>query len=74
MDQIHPANLHEYTMKTIALANAAREDGVVMVADIRTKFTQLAENDMQERIIASPVPIESRLLIRGEKHLFCVGE
>jgi predicted membrane chloride channel (bestrophin family) len=28
---------------------------------------------MGERIIASPVPVAGRLLLRGEKHLFCVG-
>jgi hypothetical protein len=28
---------------------------------------------MGERVIASPVPLSNRLLIRGEKHLFCVG-
>lgn len=65
-----------YSSPTIASGRlyAAREDGVVMVADIRDGFQLLAENDMQEQIIASPVPIDSRLLIRGEKHLFCVGK
>ena len=53
---------------------AAREDGVVFVARVEGKFEVLAENDMGERIIASPVPVANRLLLRGEKHLFCVGE
>jgi outer membrane protein assembly factor BamB len=52
---------------------AAREDGVVFVATAGGKFEVLAENDMGERIIASPVPVAGRLLLRGEKHLFCVG-
>ena len=72
-----PKNSNKYySSPTIAGGRlyAAREDGVVMVADIGANFTLLAQNDMQERIIASPVPIDSRLLIRGEKHLFCVGE
>lgn len=51
-----------------------REDGVVLVADISDGFKLLAENDMGERLIASPVPIGNRLLIRGEEHLFCVGK
>jgi len=33
----------------------------------------LAENNMGERIIASPVPVANRLLLRGEKHLFCIA-
>jgi outer membrane protein assembly factor BamB len=53
---------------------APREDGVVFVARIANdKFELLAENDMAESVIGSPVPAERGLLIRGEKHLFCVG-
>jgi len=52
---------------------AAREDGVVFVARIEGEFELLAQNDMGEQIIASPVPVNNRLLIRGEKHLFCIG-
>jgi outer membrane protein assembly factor BamB len=52
---------------------AAREDGVVFVAQVEGKFQMLAENRMGERVIASPVPVSNRLLIRGEQHLFCVG-
>jgi hypothetical protein len=29
---------------------------------------------MGERLIASPVPIGNRLLIRGEEHLYCIGK
>ena len=50
---------------------AAREDGVLFVADISDGFKLLTENDMGERIIASPVPVNGSLLIRGEKNLFC---
>jgi outer membrane protein assembly factor BamB len=52
---------------------AAREDGVVFVARVEGKFEVLGENIMGERIIASPVPVANRLLLRGEKHLFCVN-
>lgn len=50
-----------------------REDGVILVADISDGFKLLSENDMGERLIASPVPIGNRLLIRGEEHLYCIG-
>jgi hypothetical protein len=53
---------------------AAREDGVILVADISKGFRYLGENVMGERVIASPVPVANRLLIRGENHLFCLGE
>ncbi len=52
---------------------APREDGVVLVADVRDGFKLLSENDMGERVIASPVAVGGQLLIRGEEHLFCIG-
>ncbi len=52
---------------------AIREDGIVFVARVEGKFELLAENRMGERIIASPVALSNRLLIRGERHLFCIA-
>lgn len=53
---------------------APREDGVVYVASIANdKFEVLSENDMAESVIGSPVPAGNRILIRGEKHLFCIA-
>ena len=52
---------------------AAREDGVVFVAKIDDGFELLAENDMGESVIASPVAVSNRILIRGEQHLFCLA-
>lgn len=52
---------------------APREDGVVFVASVANdQFKLLAENNMGESVIGSPVPAKNRLLIRGEKHLFCI--
>ncbi len=51
---------------------AAREDGTVFAAKIENGFELLSENPMGERTVASPVPAQNRLLIRGEKHLFCI--
>lgn len=52
---------------------AAREDGTVFVAKVEGGFELLAENTMGERVLASPVPLSNHILIRGERHLFCVG-
>jgi len=52
---------------------AAREDGVVFAARVETRFELLGENSMGERILASPVPVANRLLIRGDHHLFCIA-
>ena len=53
---------------------APREDGTVFVASVANdKFELLSENDMAESVIGSPVPALNCILIRGEKHLFCVA-
>lgn len=64
-----------YSSPSIAAGKlyAAREDGVLFVAQVEGKFELLSENDLGERIIASPVPVAGRLLVRGEKTLFCFG-
>ncbi|MCP5519005.1 MAG: PQQ-binding-like beta-propeller repeat protein [Verrucomicrobiales bacterium] len=64
-----------YASPTIAggLLYAVREDGVVFVARVEDGFELLAENDLGERAIASPVPLDGRLLLRGEEHLFCIA-
>lgn len=54
---------------------APREDGTVFVASIADgKFELLAENDMGESVIGSPVPVSNRILIRGVQHLFCASK
>ncbi len=51
---------------------APREDGVVFVARIADdRFQLLSENDFGEPVIGSPVPTTNRILIRGERHLYC---
>ena len=65
-----------YASPLIAGGNlyAPREDGVVFVATVTDdKFKLLAENDMDEPVIGSPVPVLNRIFIRGEKHLFCLA-
>jgi outer membrane protein assembly factor BamB len=65
-----------FSSPTIAAGKlyAARDDGVVFVARIKDGFKILAENPMGEQIIASPVTVDNRLLIRGDRHLFCIAE
>lgn len=55
------------------LLYAAREDGVVFCVRIEDGFELLGENRMGERLLACPVPVSGRLLIRGDRHLFCVA-
>ncbi len=64
-----------YSSPTVAneLLYATREDGAVLVGRVDNQFEFIAQNDMGERLIASPVPVSDRLFIRGESHLFCLG-
>ena len=52
---------------------AVREDGVIFVANVEKKFEVLAENNMGERVIATPVFLRDKILVRGEKNLFCLA-
>lgn len=71
-----PKNRNKYYASPLVAGGkiyATREDGVIFVADISNGFKLLAENEMGERVIASPVPVGNQLLIRGVEHLFCIG-
>lgn len=50
---------------------AAREDGKIFVADVTQGFQLLSEQDLGERVVASPIALDNHLFIRGEQHLFC---
>jgi outer membrane protein assembly factor BamB len=52
---------------------AAREDGTVFVLRLGESFEIISEIDMKERIIASPIAVSGRLLIRTLHHLYCIG-
>ena len=52
---------------------AAREDGMVFAARVGEKFELLGENPLGERIIASPVPAGNCLLLRTDRHLYCIA-
>lgn len=52
----------------------AREDGIIMSGTVTDKgFKLLAENNLGEGVIATPVVIKDRILVRGREHLFCFG-
>jgi outer membrane protein assembly factor BamB len=50
-----------------------REDGMLFVVGAGEGFELLSENNMGEKIVASPVPIRGGLLIRGFDHLSWVS-
>lgn len=52
---------------------AVRENGELHVARVADGLEPVAEVDLGERVIASPIALENRLLIRSERYLFCVA-
>ena len=68
------ANFYASPLIAAGTLFAPREDGVVFIAKVSDgKLDVKSENDMQQPVIGSPVPIENRILIRGEKELFCLS-
>jgi outer membrane protein assembly factor BamB len=53
---------------------AASEDGEVFVFPAAGTFKLLAKNTLGERVMASPAVADNRLFIRGQEHLFCIGQ
>lgn len=47
--------------------------GTTVVIKDSTKFELVAENSLEETIDATPAPVDNELLIRGERHLFCLA-
>jgi outer membrane protein assembly factor BamB len=53
---------------------AVDESGTVHVFAAEPHFKLLARNKLGERVIASPAVADGRLYVRGQTHLFCIGE
>lgn len=52
----------------------ANEDGVVTVLKAGPKFEVLARNPLGEKLVASPALAGGRIFLRGDKHLYCIGD
>jgi outer membrane protein assembly factor BamB len=50
------------------------DDGLTKVVRPGRKLEVVAENPLGESIFSSPALAEGRIYLRGEKHLFCLGE
>jgi outer membrane protein assembly factor BamB len=71
-----PRRRNSYYASPVLAGNnlyCAHQNGTVFVGRVSDDgFELLAENEMGETIIATPVPIRGGLMIRGEEHLFWV--
>jgi outer membrane protein assembly factor BamB len=52
-----------------------REDGMVISGKVTDKgLEEMKEYALEEGVIASPISVGGRLILRTDKHLFCFGE
>lgn len=49
------------------------DDGVTTVVRAAAEFEVLARNPLGEKVYASPAFSDGAIVIRGEKHVFCIG-
>ena len=77
MDEIPKARAKYYASPILAgdLLYCAREDGVLTVIKVSDEGMEIvAQNKMGERLAATPIPINDKLLVRGVDHLYCIGQ
>jgi hypothetical protein len=48
--------------------------GRCTVVAAAAKFEKLAENRLDDAIIASPAAVDGKLFLRGRKALYCIGK
>ena len=65
------SNIYSSPLVADGVIYAAREDGVVFTIKIADGFALESMDDLGESVIGSPIVFGDRILIRGEKHLFC---
>ncbi|MFC1841352.1 PQQ-binding-like beta-propeller repeat protein, partial [Thermodesulfobacteriota bacterium] len=52
-----------------------REEGTVYVCEVTSKGMQvLNQTKFDDNFVASPVLVQDRILFRGDKNLYCIGE
>lgn len=65
------ANFYSSPLIANGILYAIREDGGMFIARVEPEFALLQELKLGERVIASPIAVANRLLIRGDKTITC---
>lgn len=73
-DQL-PKSVHNFCASPLLAGNrfvVSRQEGTVFTGTITGRgIDALQQIDLEEGLIASPVPADGKLLIRGDAHLYC---
>ena len=65
---------HASLVSANGLVYFLNDNGVMNVVRPGAQFERVAQNDLREKTFASPAISDGQMLIRGEKHLFCIVE
>jgi outer membrane protein assembly factor BamB len=65
---------HASLVSAKGLVYFLNDDGVMNVVRPGPDFVRIASNDIAEKCFASPALSDGQIFIRGDKHLFCIGE
>jgi outer membrane protein assembly factor BamB len=49
------------------------EKGVTFIVSATREFKELGRSELGEKVYASPAFLDGRIYVRGEKHLFAIG-
>jgi outer membrane protein assembly factor BamB len=49
-------------------------NGITYLFKAEGKFTQVAENKLGEKVVATPAFMDKRIFLRGYRHLYAIGE
>jgi|GEM_PF-5235645 len=71
--QIHSLNSYAAPLYADGRLYLCSHEGRTMVLATGDKFCQLAENDLDGQLMASPVVVGNDLLLRTESHLYRIG-
>ncbi len=64
---------HASLVSANGLVYFLNDNGVMTVVKPGPEFVRLARNELGEKTFASPAISQGQMLLRGDKHLFCIG-
>jgi outer membrane protein assembly factor BamB len=65
---------HASIVSANGLVYFLNDNGAMNVVKPGPEFTLVAKNELNERTFASPAISDGQMFIRGDKHLFCLGQ
>lgn len=65
---------HASLVSANGLVYFLNDNGVMNVVRPGPQFERVAQNEIGEKMYASPAISDGRIFLRGDRHLFCVGE